>query len=291
MSFTIKELEALSGIKAHTIRIWEQRYSFLKPSRTNTNIRTYSNDELKTILTVALLNKNGFKISKINSMAPQQRRQEILDLRTPEAITEHLVNDLIGSMIDLDALSFEAILNSYIAQHDIFIALQTLIFPFLEKTGTLWQTSRINPAQEHLATAIIRQKIISAIDQLPAPLQQKPLFLLLLPEDEHHELGLLLAYYLLKKEGRCVLYLGASVPLKDAAYVVEIKKPEFLYLHLTSFPARQSLHKYLSNLSTATQQTPIVISGAAIQGYKKELPAGVQAITSFEGLFSFISNK
>ena len=86
-----------------------------------------------------------------------------------------------------------------------------------------------------------------------------------------------------------MLYLGASVPLKDAAYVAEIKKPDYLYLHLTSFPARQSLHKYLSSLSAATQQTPIIISGAAIQGYKKELPTGVQAITSFEDLFSFIS--
>src|SRR5688572_30609721 len=101
MSFTIKELEALSGIKAHTIRIWEQRYNFLKPSRTNTNIRTYSGEELKTILTVALLNKHGYKISRINNMAPVQRRQEIIAISATEAITEHLVNDLISSMIDL----------------------------------------------------------------------------------------------------------------------------------------------------------------------------------------------
>ena len=290
MSFTIKELEALSGIKAHTIRIWEQRYSFLKPSRTTTNIRTYSNDELKTILTVALLNKNGYKISKINNMAPQQRRQEILGLSVPEAVTEHLINDLIGNMVDLNGAQFEAILNQHIAQHDIFTTLQTLVFPFLERTGTLWQTSRINPAHEHLATAIIRQKIISAIDRLPTAQEQTPLFLLFLPEDEHHELGLLLAYYLLKKEGRCVLYLGASVPLKDAAYVADIKTPEFLYLHLTSFPPRQSLHKYLNNLSEAVQGKKIIVSGAAVYDLKKELPAGVQALTSLGSLFSFLES-
>ena len=287
MSFTIKELEALSGIKAHTIRIWEQRYNFLKPSRTNTNIRTYSGEELKTILTVALLNKHGYKISRINNMAPVQRRQEIIAISATEAITEHLVNDLISSMIDLDGAGFETILNNHIAQHDIFFTLQTLVFPFLEKTGTLWQTSRINPAHEHLATAIIRQKIISAIDQLPLSATDKPLFLLLLPEDEHHELGILLAYYLLKKQGLPVLYLGASVPLKDVTYVVNIKKPAYLYLHLTSFPSRQNLQKYLTTLSTTTQ-TPVIISGAAIHGFKKELPAGIQAITSFEGLYSFL---
>lgn len=287
MSFTIKELEALSGIKAHTIRIWEQRYNFLKPSRTTTNIRTYSSEELKTILTVALLNKHGYKISRINSMAPVQRRQEVMGLNTTEAIIENLVNDLISTMIDLDGAGFETIINRHILQHDIFTTLQTLVFPFLDKTGTLWQTSRINPAHEHLASAIIRQKVIAAIDQLPLPAADKPLFVLLLPEDEHHELGLLLAYFLLKKEGAPVLYLGASVPLKDVSYVVDIKKPAYLYLHLTSFPSRQSLQKYLAALSTTTG-TSVVISGAAVQMFKKELPAGIQTLTSFDALFSFL---
>lgn len=287
MSFTIKELEALSGIKAHTIRIWEQRYNFLKPSRTNTNIRTYSSEELKTILTVALLNKHGYKISRINSMAPVQRRQEIIAISSSEAITEHLVNDLISCMIDLDGAGFETILNGHILQHDIFTTLQTLVFPFLEKTGTLWQTSRINPAHEHLATAIVRQKIISAIDQLPLQTGTKPLFVLLLPEDEHHEMGLLLAYFLLKKQGIPVLYLGASVPLKDVTYVVNMKKPGYLYLHLTSFPSRQSLQKYLTALAAATD-TPVIVSGAAMQNFKKELPAGIQSITSFDALYAFL---
>src|SRR6476620_4867781 len=114
MGFTIKELETLSGIKAHTIRIWEQRYHFLKPSRTATNIRTYSNEELKTILTVALLNKHGYKISRIDTMAPEQRDKEALSLSTEDAQSEHLVNELIGCMIDLDIRRFEDLLNNCI---------------------------------------------------------------------------------------------------------------------------------------------------------------------------------
>src|SRR5688572_30624144 len=146
MGFTIKELEALSGIKAHTIRIWEHRYHFLKPSRTATNIRTYSNEELKTILTVALLNKHGYKISRIDTMLPELRNKEVLNLSSEEAQNEYLVNALISAMIDLDIRRFENILNDYIQHAGVEVTIKTIIFSFLEKIGILWQTGRINPA-------------------------------------------------------------------------------------------------------------------------------------------------
>src|SRR5215218_5044211 len=111
MEYTIRDLELLSGIKAHTIRIWEQRYHFLKPDRTSTNIRTYSNEELKTLLTVALLNKYGYKISRIDEMQHEQRSEALLGLNQAEARSEYIVNDLIGNMIDLKALEFEELLN------------------------------------------------------------------------------------------------------------------------------------------------------------------------------------
>src|SRR5690349_1467378 len=114
MAFNIRELESLSGIKAHTIRIWEQRYHFLKPSRTSTNIRTYSNEELKTLLTVSLLNKFGYKISRIDQMQPQQRVDTILQLSQPEAYNEHIVNQMIAHMIDLENVDFEQLLNGHI---------------------------------------------------------------------------------------------------------------------------------------------------------------------------------
>src|SRR5687768_15117018 len=189
MSFTIKELEALSGIKAHTIRIWEQRYHFLKPSRTQTNIRKYSNEELKTLLTVALLNKNGYKISRIDHMLPEQRRHTLLQLNDQEALLEQVVNELIAAMIDLDMLAFEKILIQQVQQQGMLQTINKVIFLFLEKVGILWQTNRINPVHEHIATNCIRQKLIAAIDQLPATERTEPLFLLFLPEGEHHELG------------------------------------------------------------------------------------------------------
>jgi DNA-binding transcriptional MerR regulator len=290
MSFTIKELESLSGIKAHTIRIWEQRYQFLKPSRTLTNIRTYSNDELKTLLTVALLNKHGYKISRIDQMRPDQRRQEVLQLNNEEAKAEQVVNDLIGAMIDLDFIQFEILLTEHIAQHDIFTTISGVVFCFLEKVGILWQTNRINPAHEHIATCIVRQKVVSAIDQLPVSNKTTPLFLLFLPEGEHHELGLLFVYYLLKKRNVPVIYLGANVPLKDVTYVVEHKAPERLYMHLSSFPLKQNFSKYIQTLSERVNGTHVLLSGALIEWHNKPLPHNIQPLKSLTAVTSYINS-
>ncbi|HEU4472369.1 MAG TPA: MerR family transcriptional regulator, partial [Flavisolibacter sp.] len=249
MSFTIRELESLSGIKAHTIRIWEQRYNFLRPSRTQTNIRTYNNDELKTLLTVALLNKYGYKISKIDEMPPEQRAKAVLQLPQEEAYKENLVNEMVGHMIDLQSIEFEELLNAHITQFGIEKTITGVIFQFLEKVGILWQTNRIIPVQEHIVSNIIRQKIVTAIENLPFVRVPEPLFLLFLPEDEHHEMGLLFVYYLLRRKNIPVIYLGANVPLKDVRFLMEIKKPACLYLHLTSFPHQHNFQKYLQTLS------------------------------------------
>jgi hypothetical protein len=290
MAFSIRELEALSGIKAHTIRIWEQRYNFLKPSRTQTNIRTYNNDELKTLLTVALLNKYGYKISHIDEMDPQERINQLLQLPDKNAFRENLVNQLIGYMIDLNCSDFESLLNEYLQENGIENTIEELIFQFLERVGILWQTSKIIPIQEHIVSNIIRQKIISAIEHAKTNNNKTKTFLLLLPEDEHHEMGLLYVYYLLKKYGFTVIYLGASVPLIDIQYINQKKKPDFLYLHITSFPYQNNLGKYLNTLHTVSNGTRVILSGSAISTYKKSLPPNFIQIPSISELVAFIGN-
>ncbi len=289
MAFTIKELESLSGIKAHTIRIWEQRYNFLKPDRTSTNIRTYSNEELKTLLTVALLNKYGYKISRIDEMPLDLRTKTVLNLNDEEANSEFLVNDLIGNMIDLKGVEFEAALNYHIQLHGLVTAINKLIFPFLEKVGLLWQSNKLIPAQEHIVSNIIRQKLISAIDILPSINNEQSLFLLFLPEYEHHELGLLFVYYLLKKKKFPVLYLGANVPIKDVQYVVQVKKPDTLYLHLTSFPRQLQLEKFLKQLSEKSGDAKILLSGNAVGMYQKNYPPNTTALQSLKEVYSYIN--
>jgi hypothetical protein len=288
MAYSIKELEALSGIKAHTIRIWEQRYQFLRPSRTQTNIRIYNNDDLKTLLTVALLNKYGYKISRIDDMPPPERDKAVMDLGQPGAHLEGMVNRLIGHMIDLDSVGFERLLNEYMASSGIEKLVDEVVFPFLEKLGILWQTNRIVPVQEHVVSSIIRQKLVSAIDRLPFPEASGPLYLLFLPEDEHHELGLLYIYYLLRKSRQRAIYLGANVPLSDIRYVVNLKKPSRLYIHLTSFPRQHNINRFLKNLELAAGESTVLISGSVTRMAQKPETDKIIFLKSFQEVKSYI---
>lgn len=288
-SFTIKDLANLSGIKAHTLRIWEQRYSFLKPNRTFTNIRYYTNEELKTILNIALLNKYGFKISHIDKMTEQEIKDKIVSLNQLQAQQERIVNELIQQMIDLDIESFEKTLNSYIIAKGIERTITQIIFPFLEKIGILWLTNHINPAQEHLVTNIIRQKLISGIEAVQTPLKSEKKMLLFLPEGEYHELGLLFMYFLLKNRGIYVIYLGANVPLKDVEYVVGYKKPDYLYCHLTTVGQNFNFDKFLHNVTLKFKEIPIVFSGQLTNTYEKKIHPPVVFKKSFAEVMDFIS--
>ena len=289
-AFTIKDLENLSGIKAHTIRIWEHRYTFLKPHRTTTNIRYYSNDELKTILNIALLNKYGFKISHIEKMQATEIRDKILSLGDVRAIQERIVNDLVQEMVDMEFERFEKIIANYIIAKGIERTVIQIIFPFLEKIGILWQTGHVSPAQEHLVTNIIRQKLIVGIESTISPVRLDKTFLLFLPEGEHHELGLLFMYYLLKSRGARIIYLGANVPVKDAQYVIRSKKPDMVFVHLTATAANFNFDKFLQNIHLHFDNTRAIISGQLTQQYKKNPPASVEFKKSLTEVMELLSS-
>lgn len=287
--FTIRDLENLSGIKAHTIRIWEQRYSFLKPKRTETNIRCYSNEELKVILNISLLNKYGYKISQIDKMSAQEMNNKILALSSPEAAQDKVIHDLISAMVDMDMDAFEGALDHFIYSRGIDKVITLAIFPFLERVGLLWMTGHINPAQEHLVSNIIRQKIMVGIEgALPVTTVNK-LVLLFLPEGEHHELGLLYTCYLLKSKGARTLYLGADVPFSDLVFVAKLKKPDFIYTHLTSRPRNFHLDKFLAKFTAQAPGIPLIVSGSHGWGQsRKEFPS-VEFKSSLQGVKEFIS--
>jgi MerR family transcriptional regulator, light-induced transcriptional regulator len=289
-SYTIKDLENLSGIKAHTIRIWEQRYSFLKPSRTGTNIRYYSNEELKRLLNVALLNKYGFKISHIDRMNEGEMKERILSLNQLEAQQERIVNVLIQNMVDLDMDSFEVTLNNFIAVKGIEKTIQQIIFPYLEKIGILWMTNHINPAQEHLVSNIIRQKLIVGIENISNRVRASKSVLLFLPEGEYHELGLLFMNYLLKNRGVNTIYLGCSIPANDVEYVVKLKKPDYLYTHLTTVGPRFNFEKFISVVNSKYSGTPLIVSGQLTHTYEKKIQPPVHFKRSFSEVMEFISN-
>lgn len=288
-SFTIKDLENLSGIKAHTIRIWEQRYSFLKPERTGTNIRYYSNEELKKLLNIALLNKYGYKISHIDKMPGEEIREKLLSLNPVQAQQERVVNEMIQCMVDLELDTFENILDNYILARGIERTIIQIIFPYLEKIGILWLTSHINPAQEHLITNIIRQKLIAGIESVVTSLHVNKTVLLFLPEGEYHELGLLFMCYLLKSRGVNTLYLGSSVPLDDVAYVVNLKNPDYVYCHLTTVGNNFNFDRFMTSISRKFTNRPIIISGYLTHSYEKKIPPPVIFKKSFSEVMEFVA--
>jgi MerR family transcriptional regulator, light-induced transcriptional regulator len=286
-AFTIKDLENLSGIKAHTIRMWEQRYNFLKPQRSCTNIRYYSNEELKTILNIALLNKYGFKISHIDKMQPTEICEKIHALRDAEAIQERIVNELVREMVELQTEKFEATVNTYIKHNGTEKAVREIVFPFLEKIGILWQTGHIMPAQEHFVTNIIRQKLIVAIDSVPCNPQGKSC-ILFLPEGEYHELGLLFLSYLVKNRGGRIIYLGANVPMRDIESIIQTMKPELAFVHLTSTSPNFNFEKFLRTIDQKNSNIPTIISGYPTHNYHKEIPSSVRFKKTLGEVMEFI---
>ena len=288
-SFTIKDLENISGIKAHTIRIWEQRYQFLKPNRTDTNIRFYNNEELKKVLNISLLNKYGFKISHLDKMNDGEIAEKILSLTQLEAQQERIVNELVESMIDVNLEKLEQILDSYIQSKGIERAITQIIFPFMEKVGILWVTNHINPAQEHIVTNIIRQKLIVGIDSVVSEIKVNKSVLLFLPEGEFHELGVLFVNYLLKSKGVPTIYLGANVPLRDVEYLVKLKKPSYIYSHLTSVGKSFNFDKFLLNLTKKFADTPIVLSGLLTNTYEKKIPPQINFKKTLSEVMEFVA--
>jgi MerR family transcriptional regulator, light-induced transcriptional regulator len=284
-NYSIKDLEKLSGIKAHTLRIWEKRYNLVAPKRTSTNIRYYDNDDLKRILNIALLNRNGTKISQIATLDVIEICSRINDLSKNIYDTASQIDNLVISMIELDEKKFNKILSASIMQFGFEGTVLNTIYPFFEKIGLLWQTGAVNPAQEHFISNLIRQKLNIAIDGLLS--EDKPdakSFLLFLPEGELHEIGLMFYHFLLKKYGHKVLYLGQSVPFEDLDSVFKIRPVDCMITSFSSNINRIDINHYLLKLSKTFKDKQIYFStfnyGGMISRFPKNLTR-VQNATQF----------
>lgn len=272
-TYSIRELEQLSGIKAHTIRIWEKRYRLIDPQRTNSNIRYYSDDDLKKIINVSLLNNNGIKISAIARMAEEEINKKILELSETTGQTRIHVDRLVTSMLDLDEERFEADLAALEKKFGFEETVTNIIYPFLDKIGILWQTGNITPAHEHFISNLIRQRIIVAIASLPPVPKATLRIVLFLPENELHEIGLLFYHYIARKAGFKTYYLGQSVPHADLQTVCSIHKPHFLITSLTSNPQATGLNDYIKQLCADFPSSRILASGAILRKSSFRFPS------------------
>ncbi len=290
-TYSIKDLEQLSGIKAHTLRIWEQRYDFIKPKRTETNIRYYDDQDLKLILNVSLLKYNGHKISKISRMPYEQMQKEVLKLTEKRLSYPEQIHALTLAMIDHEEERFEKIMSTVILQLGFEDTMIKVISPFLMKIGILWQTGSISPSQEHFISNLIRQKIIVAIDGLFVPSSQyNKKYLLFLPEHELHELSLLFSAYLIKSRKNQVIYIGQNTPFEDLIKVYNSTKPDYLLTIMTSFPQSHEVQNYMDKLSKIFHNNTILISGRQVIAQDIQARENILILNQLEDLRDFILN-
>lgn len=266
----------MSGIKAHTLRIWELRYNILKPERTSTNIRYYSESDLRRILNISILNKNGHKISNIAQLNDAALLHEVEKYLNDYLKESNKIESLYMALLDMDESRFESILNNSILNLGFETTIEKIVFPFLRHLGNMWQVGAINPAQEHYISNLIRQKLIVGLDKLnPEPRAHSKTFLFFLPGSELHEMGLLYACYLAKSRGHICVYLGQSVPLDDLITISASVKPDCLVTIFTSHMPDPEFDDFLKGCEQGIPGAMFLVSGRAVlEGHKEKiLPA------------------
>lgn len=272
-NYSIKDLERLSGIKAHTIRMWEKRYGLIAPDRTSTNIRTYCDEELRKILNISILNRNGIKISKIAQLSTEEITEKINDVVDKNDDTLGKIEALSLAMIDLNEERFEQILAKTVIQLEFEDAVIKVLYPFFKQIGLMWQTGTISVAQEHFISNLIKLKMYAAIDNLLVePTVKSKTFILFLPEGEWHELGLLFFNYLLKRRGHKVIYLGQSVPLKDLLQVIESYDYDALVGSFVASVEKNKALFYVNELVEKAKGKPVLLSGYFFQTVAEVIP-------------------
>jgi MerR family transcriptional regulator, light-induced transcriptional regulator len=289
-TYSIKDLEQLSGIKAHTLRIWEQRYDILSPDRTDTNIRTYDDNDLKLVLNIALLKDHGYKISEISNMPPEELAKEVLLISDKQLNYPDQIHALTISMLDLDEERFEKIVSTNTLQFGFENMMINIIYPFLSRIGTLWITGSIGPAQEHFISNLIRQKLIVAIDgQLPSLRPGAKKYLLYLPEGEMHEISLLFANYIIRSRQNKVIYLGQSLPFSELGFAHGMHKPDYIFSVITSVPGQNEIQRYVYKLAKEFPDSKILLTGYQVVGQDIDCPDNVEIITQIKYLMDIAS--
>lgn len=268
--YKIKDIEILTGIKAHTIRIWEKRYGIISPERTDTQIRTYTDQELTILLNVALLNNKGIKISRIAEMNPSEIAKKVWEIKGDDS-TDSSTEKLIIALIDLDEHLFKTTLQNLIVSIGLENTFTQTLLPFLDRIGVMWMVGTINPAQEHFISNLIRQKVIAEIDNLPVPKDNNPKVMLFLPEHEWHEISLLFYHFILRKKGVQTVYLGQSLPYNSLLECIEKLKPKALVTSWLTSVDEKFIQTYFKQLAVDTNNLPVYAGGFQINENSKAL--------------------
>lgn len=287
--YSISDLEKLTGIKAATLRAWEQRYDIVTPKRTATNIRYYLDEDLRELLNVALLNKNGMRISQIAKMRTEERSQKVVAISSINVSPDTQLDALTLSAVEMDEFKFSHIIDTNIRQRGFEETMLEVIYPFLDKLGVLYFTGSVTPVQEAFIGNLLRRKLIAATDALPVTRQGKsPVFALYLPDGERQELSLLFVEYLLRKRGFLTLYLGGDVSVSDLVDVVSCTRIDYLFTIFSNAFVHEPVDRHVDNVLKGCPKLTLLLSGyqATMHDFSDE--ARVRVVNGLDDMLTFV---
>ncbi|MFD1551535.1 MerR family transcriptional regulator [Putridiphycobacter roseus] len=294
-SFSIKDLENLSGIKAHTIRIWEQRYHLLKPIRSETNIRNYPLSELRKLLNISILKNSNYKISKIAELSEEEINSAIAALPSNQSQYFQIkINALIVAMLELNKHKFNAVFKDCTESHSFYDTFLKVFIPLFEKIGLMWQSNVIQPANEYFISNLVRQKLYAAIDNESIDITAKvdELFVILLPLNEIHDMGALFINYQLIAKKKNVIYLGPNISIESLTILNEIEKEKLTYImHWTVCPPDKEISHYLNQFEQIlTPNDRLIIAGRKTGKIKnaQNMPTNFHFLNKMDELNKFL---
>ena len=291
-NFSIRDLENISGIKAHTIRIWEKRYNLLSPERSKTNIRFYSHQNLQKLLNIVLLNNNNYKISKISQMSDDQINTTARELAFNNSLNDDAINSLKLSMFKFDKVLFNTTYNSLLNKKTFGEIFKDIFIPFLEHLGLLWQTETILPVHEHFISNLITQKVQINTDELKyTQISSDKVYILFLPENEINELGLLYLNYELVLRGHRTIYLGQNLPLNNLNIFFDIHDKITFITSMTVRPYEDDIVEYfntMDNIISTSSHSLIAIGKKVMQFRSNKFKSKISLYPSISELLKEI---
>lgn len=295
MQYSISDLEQLSGVQAHTIRMWEQRYNALVPHRSAGNTRYYDDQHLIRLLNIVSINQKGLKISKICALS-QEAIYDLIEQDIQETIGESqqfefYITQLINFGINYNEADFSLLLSKCISEHGLSQAYIAVIYPLLVRLGLMWRKDSICAAQEHFLSNIIRQKICSTINDLPVANHNEKAWVLFLPQEEEHEIGILFANYLLRKSGKRVIYLGTRVPLANLKEVIALNEVAALMLFMVQAKLVTGAQQYVDELSNEFKKIKIHLAGSKELIESLKLPKNIKWLKGVNEFEEILNNK
>ena len=286
--YSIKDVEKLTGVKAHTIRIWEKRYNIIEPKRTEKNIRYYLDEDLKQILNIALLNRHGIKISKISHMDNAEILKRVAEITDIDQSFEGQLDTLTISLIDLDEEKFLKIFEKNLQERGFVETMLEVIYPLLDKLAMMWITGSIKSIHEKFVSNLIKRKSIVYIDSLKPSRQET--FLIYLPQGEMNELSLLFLNYLISSYGFKVINAGVDVSIEDLLETKEVREPEYIMTIVNDSLSGQELQIYVDHICAHFPNTQVVISGIQVETMSLEYESPVKIVKSSEETLVFLKS-